>query len=150
MQAVSKTTSILGGVRDKGLSSAFSFAGDMVGRAGNVISGALECASRGADSAVSSINRVAEATGNVRRVGTLASTLNSAATGITSSLGLVGKVAGSVVEAASGVAGSTLGEFGSLVNRMVNVKGNKPTPMESYVGMVTKEKMKDMKGTTMA
>ena len=52
-----------------------------------------------------------------------------------------------MTKAASGVAGAAVGEFGNLVNRMMTSKGNKPTPIESYVGMVTKQ---STKGMTMA
>lgn len=77
----------------------------------------------------------------------MTSALNSAASGISSTIGLVGDVASSVTKAAGGVAGAAVGELGSLVNRMTSSSGNKPTPIESYVGMVTKQ---STKGMTMA
>lgn len=77
----------------------------------------------------------------------MTSALNTAAAGISSSIGLVGDVATSVVKASGGVAGQAIGELGRLVDRMTTSSGSKPTPVETYVGMVTKH---STKGMTMA
>lgn len=77
----------------------------------------------------------------------MTSALNTAASGISSSIGLVGDVASSVVKASGGVAGAAIGTLGQLVDRMTTSSGNKPTPVETYVGMVTKH---STKGMTMA
>jgi hypothetical protein len=74
----------------------------------------------------------------------MTSALNTASSGISSTIGLVGDVASSVVKASSGVAGKAIGEFGNLVNRMTTSSGNKPTPVENYVTMVTKQNAKNM------
>ena len=44
-------------------------------------------------------------------------------------------------------ASSAIGGLGKLVNRMTTSMTNKPTPVESYVGMITKQ---DTKYATMA
>ena len=56
---------------------------------------------------------------------------------------LVGNVSDSVLNATTGVAGHAIGEFGKLVERISNSGGNKPTPIEAYVGMVTKDNPKE-------
>lgn len=74
----------------------------------------------------------------------MTSALNDAAKGISSGIGLVGKVATSVTRISTGAAGSVVSGLGGLVNRMVQSPGNKPTPVESYVAMVTKNNTKNM------
>lgn len=70
--------------------------------------------------------------------------LNEAADGISSGMKLVGDVATSVTKVSTGAAGAVVDELGSLVNRMTQSPGNKPTPVESYVAMVTKNNTKNM------
>jgi hypothetical protein len=52
-----------------------------------------------------------------------------------------------VTKATGSVAGAAVGSLGNLIGRMTSSPGNKPTPVESYVGMVTKQ---DSKASTMA
>lgn len=42
------------------------------------------------------------------------------------------------------VGGQGIEKFGQMVGRMVQTPGNKPTPVESYVAMVTKHPAKNM------
>lgn len=69
----------------------------------------------------------------------MTSALNAAQGAISGGLGVVDRVATSVARTAATTTGQALGEFGGLVERMTSSYGNKPTPVESYVGMVTKQ-----------
>ena len=75
--------------------------------------------------------------------------LNTAANVIASSTGLVGDVANSVFNAdgAGAVQGNSTNDFGTLISRMTTSNSAKPTPLESFVTMVTKQ---DAKGSTKA
>ena len=84
-----------------------------------------------------------QATNQVRQAGVLSSTLNAASQGISSTIGAVGSIADSVAK----VGTQGLGSLGKMVNKMTQSVGNKPTPAESYVAMVTKQ---NAKGATMA
>lgn len=165
-KAASKTTNsttTLGGVLDKSLSTAFSLVGNTVGQAGNVMGGALQGISKVADQAFTktvgkakqssqpqtegvatsivkgALNQVQAATDKVRKSGVMTESLNAAKKTIAGGIDLVGDVTDSVVKAASGLTGQTIGEFGKLVGRMTTPVGNKPTPIENYVDMVTKD-----------
>lgn len=81
---------------------------------------------------------MAKATNAVRNSGVMTSALNAAQSTISSSLGVVGKVASSVAKTGGGVAATAVGDLGKLVTRMTSPTGGKPTPLESYVTMVTK------------
>jgi hypothetical protein len=83
--------------------------------------------------------QVNSATNMVRKSGIMTQTLNVAQKGISGTLGVVGDVTSSVIKVSSGVAGSTIGEFGKLVDRMTSGSETKPTPLDSYVGMVLKD-----------
>lgn len=74
----------------------------------------------------------------VRQSGLLTTALNTASTGIASTIGAVGGIVDSVAKVGS----DGLGEFGKLVNKITSSSGNKPTPVESYVAMVTSQNPK--------
>lgn len=72
----------------------------------------------------------------------MSTALNTAANAIASSTGLVGDVAKSVFNAGSGATpqgNQTTGNFGTLINRMTTSNSAKPTPLEGFVTMVTKQ-----------
>lgn len=71
------------------------------------------------------------ATNEVRQTGLLASALNLASTGIQGSIGLVGRVA----DSALGVGG----DLAKVVGRMAGTNNTSPTPIESYVSMVSRQ-----------
>ena len=79
-----------------------------------------------------------QAMNTVRQSGLLTSALNTASAGIASTMGAVGGIVDSVAKVGSG----GLGEFGKLVNKITSSVGNKPTPVESYVAMVTSQNVK--------
>ena len=59
----------------------------------------------------------------------------------------MGSVSSGIVKTTGEYASSAVGGLGKLVNRMTTSMTNKPTPVESYVGMITKQ---DTKYATMA
>ena len=83
------------------------------------------------------------AKGEVGNTSMMGTALNAAAAGIASSTGIVGDVARSVFNAGGGhYVGNATGDFGALINRMTTSNSAKPTPMESFVGRVTKQNAK--------
>ena len=65
--------------------------------------------------------------------------MNSASRGIASTIGVAGNLASSVMDASTSIAGSGISGIGNLaksIGRMTSSRGNKPTPIESYVRMV--------------
>lgn len=88
-----------------------------------------------------------QAKGDVGNTSIMSKALNSAAVGIASSTGVVGDVARSVFNVGSQVQGDSAASFGALMIRMTTSNSAKPTPLEGFVGMVTKQ---DAKGSTMA
>lgn len=141
----------VGGVFDKALSCAFPGCGNTIGNAGNLIGGALSKMTGGAVGPVQvtgAMRQMVYAKGEVGNTSMMATALNAAATGIASSTGVVGDVARSVFNAGGGHAmGNSTGDFGALVSRMTSSPSAKPTPLESFVGMVTKQ---DANGSSMA
>ena len=141
--AISPATTLLGGVLDKGMKPAFSVVGNTVAKAGNMLGGVM---SMGGDLASTSLNKISgkinqsiQATNQVRNSGVLTSALNSASRGIASTIGVAGNLASSVMDASTSIAGSGISGIGNLaksIGRMTSSRGNKPTPIESYVGMV--------------
>ena len=122
----------------------------MVEKGGNMLGGAL---SKQADQPKKTekgkaaqtngvLNQVERASQETKKVGLATSALNLAKDGIEGTFGLVGEVTGTVTKGTLGIAGDVFGGFGKLVKRMTTSTGNKPTPVESYVGMVTKENPK--------
>lgn len=75
-----------------------------------------------------------QAKNEVQNTSTMASALSGASNIISSSIGGVGDLASKVL----GLTGSGIGELGGLIQRMTNSPSAKPTPVESYVSMVTK------------
>ena len=63
------------------------------------------------------------------------------------SLGPVGQLASSVIGAQKGDRHGAVGALGGLVSRMLTTNSAKPTPLEGFVGMVTKQ---DARGSSMA
>lgn len=53
-------------------------------------------------------------------------------------MNLAGGIASSVLNVAGNAASSTMNSIGGIMKRMTTAKGNTPTPVESYVAMVTK------------
>lgn len=141
----------MGGIFDKALSCAFPCSGNMIGNAGNLIGGALSKMTGGAIGPVQvtgAMRQMVYAKGDVGNNSIMGTALSAAATGISSSTGVVGDVARSVFNAGGGHSiGNSTGDFGALINRMTSSPGAKPTPLESFVGMVTKQ---NAKGSTMA
>lgn len=131
---------------DKCLSAAFPSSGNIIGNAGNVIGGALSKVTGGTVGPVQvtgALRQMAYAKSDVGSTSTMATALNAAAAGIYSSTGVVGDVARSVFNSGGGHAqGDATGDFGQLVTRMMTSNSAKPTPLESYVGMVTKQNAK--------
>lgn len=147
--AISPATTLLGGVLDKGMKPAFSVVGNTVAKAGNMLGGVM---SIGGDLASTSLNKISgkinqsiQATNQVRNSGVLTSSLNSASRGIASTIGVAGNLASSVISASTSIAGSGISGIGNLaksIGRMTSSRGNKPTPIESYVGMVANDNSK--------
>ena len=77
----------------------------------------------------------------------MSTALNTAANGIASATGLVGDVMKSVFNAGGGSSDGSTKDFGTLINRMTTSNSAKPTPLEGFVTMVTKQ---DAKGSTVA
>lgn len=78
----------------------------------------------------------------------MSTALNTAAYGIASSTGMVGDVMKSVHNAGVGTQQTnSSNDFGALINRMTTSNSAKPTPLEGFVTMVTKQ---DAKGSTKA
>ena len=144
-------STLVGGVFDKALSCAFPGCGNTIGNVGNLIGGALSKMTDGAIGPVQvtgAMRQMVYAKGEIGNTSVMATALNAAATGIASSTGVVGDVARSVFNAGGGHAtGNSTGDFGALINRMTSSPSAKPTPLESFVGMVTKQ---DATGSTMA
>lgn len=143
-------STMVGGVFDKALSCAFPGCGNTIGNAGNLIGGALSKMTGGAITPVQvtgAMSQMVYAKGEVGNTSVMATALNSAAARIASSTGVVGDVARSVFNAGGGHAsGNSTGDFGALISRMTTSPSAKPTPLESFVGMVTKQ---NAKGSTM-
>ena len=129
----------------------FPASGNTIGQAGNVIGGALSRLTDGAVGPVQvtgALRQMTQAKGDVGNTSVMATALNSAAAGIASSTGIVGDVARSVFNAGGGHAqGDSTGDFGALITRMTTSNSAKPTPLEGFVSMVTKQ---DAKGSTTA
>ena len=144
-------STLVGGVFDKALSCAFPSCGNTIGHAGNLIGGALSRMTGGAVGPVQvtgAMRQMVYAKGEVGNTSVMATALNAAATGISTSTGVVGDVARSVFNAGGGHAmGNSTGDFGALVSRMTSSPSAKPTPLEGFVGMVTKH---DATGSSMA
>ena len=144
-------STLVGGVFDKALSCAFPSCGNTIGHAGNLIGGALSRMTGGAIGPVQvtgAMRQMVYAKGEVGNTSVMATALNAAATGISTSTGVVGDVARSVFNAGGGHAmGNSTGDFGALVSRMTSSPSAKPTPLEGFVGMVTKH---DATGSSMA
>lgn len=143
-------STMVGGVFDKALSCAFPGCGNTIGNAGNIIGGALSKMTGGAITPVQvtgAMRQMVYAKGEVGNTSVMATALNSAAARIASSTGVVGDVARSVFNAGGGhVSGNSTRDFGALISRMTTSPSAKPTPLESFVGMVTKQ---NAKGSTM-
>jgi hypothetical protein len=141
----------VGGIFDKALSVVFPASGNTIGQAGNVIGGALSRLTDGAVGPVQvtgALRQMTQAKGDVGNTSIMATALNSAAAGIASSTGVVGDVARSVFNAGGGHAqGDSTGDFGALITRMTTSNSAKPTPLEGFVSLVTKQ---DAKGSTKA
>ena len=89
-----------------------------------------------------------QAKADVGSTSIMSTALNTAANGIASATGMVGDIVKSVFNAGGGeVQGSSTNDFGTLINRMTTSNSAKPTPLESFVTMVTKQ---DAKGSTKA
>ena len=136
----------VGGILDKAMSCAFPSCGNTIGHAGNIIGGALSRMTDGAVGPVQvtgAMRQMVYAKGEVGNTSVMGTALNAAAVGIASSTGIVGDVARSVFNAGGGhYTGNATGDFGALINRMTTSNSAKPTPMESFVGMVTKQNAK--------
>lgn len=143
-------STMVGGVFDKALSCAFPGCGNTIGNAGNLIGGALSKMTGGAITPVQvtgAMRQMVYAKGEVGNTSVMATALNSAAARIASSTGVVGDVARSVFNAGGGHAsGNSTRDFGALISRMTTSPSAKPTPLESFVGMVTKQ---NANGSTM-
>lgn len=72
----------------------------------------------------------------------LANRANAAAKRIFQEMKLVEDVATSVLAASEGVASNAIDDFGKLVMRMTVGKANRMTPVETYVGLVSKRNTK--------
>ena len=71
--------------------------------------------------------------------------MNTASRGIANTIGVAGNLASSVISASTSIDGSGISGIGNLaksVGRMTSSRGNKPTPIESYVIMVTNSNSK--------
>jgi len=88
-----------------------------------------------------------QAKSDVGNTSVMSQALNTAASGIASATSVVGDVAKSVFDAGSGVLQQSTSSFGSLIGRMTTSNSAKPTPLESFVGMITKQ---NAKGSTMS
>ena len=140
----------VGGIFDKALSAVFPASGNTVGNAANVMGGALSRMTDGAISrgqAAGALNQIMQAKADVGNTSIMSSALNVAANGIASATGLVGDVAKSVIDAGGAIVGQSTKDFGTLINRMTTSNSAKPTPLEGFVTMVTKQ---DAKGSTVA
>ena len=123
----------------------FPASGNTIGQAGNVIGGALSKITGGAVGLVQvtgALRQMTQAKGDVGNTSVMATALNSAAAGIASSTGIVGDVA-----SGGHAQGDSTGDFGALITRMTTSNSAKPTPLEGFVSMVTKQ---DAKGSTTA
>ena len=74
---------------------------------------------------------------DVRTVGLMAKNLNEASQGISDTIGIVGDVATSVINAEKLSSASGIDAFARFVRRIAIGRGVKPTPIEQYVSMVT-------------
>ena len=141
----------VGGIFDKALSTVFPASGNTVGNAANVMGGALSRMTDGAISpgqAAGALNQIMQAKADVGNTSIMSSALNVAANGIASATGLVGDVVKSVFNAGGGTPQqNSTKDFGTLINRMTTSNSAKPTPLEGFVTMVTKQ---DAKGSTVA
>ena len=71
--------------------------------------------------------------------------MNTASRGIANTIGVAGNLSSNVISASTSIDGSGISGLGNLaksVGRMTSSRGNKPTPMESYVGMVAHDNSK--------
>ena len=94
------------------------------------------------------LQQMIQAKNDVGNTSIMATALNSASVGIASSTGVVGDLARSVFNAGGGyVQGGSTMDFGALITRMTTSNSAKPTPLEGFVSMVTKQ---DAKGSTTA
>ena len=148
-KTTSPATTLLGGVLDNGMKTAFSAIGNGVGKAGNMLGGAMsfmgDAASKPVNQISGAINQSVQATNQVRNSGMVTGALNSASRGIASTIGSVGNMATSVVQNGTSLAASGISSIGNLaksVERMTSSRGNKPTPIESYVTMVANSNSK--------
>jgi hypothetical protein len=115
--AASKTSTLLGGVLNKGMAAASSAMAGMVGMAGNVIGGLMSSSSSKGDSTPDTVKQMSSATNAVRNAGVMASSLNSAASTVMGGIEVANKVAASV-QKAGGSGAQAVGGIGQLVGRM--------------------------------
>lgn len=133
------------GVLNTGLSSAFLFVGDQLNGAGKIIGGASvkidgteEVSETLSDGVAKQFSYASTIISDTKE---LNNQLNQALLDIHQKIGTVGKIATSVLKT-----GYDVGEFGKLVRRMSVARNGRPTPVEEFVGMVTK---RDTTGATM-
>ena len=145
----SPVTTLLGGVLDKGMKTAFPAVGNAVAKAGNMIGGVMsmngDLESTSLNKISGKINQSIQATNQVRNNGILASSLNTASRGIANTIGVAGNLSSNVISASTSIDGSGISGLGNLaksVGRMTSSSGNKPTPIESYVIMVANSNSK--------
>ena len=82
-----------------------------------------------------------QAKAEVQNTSVMAKALNGAQNLISTSVNGVGRLASKVLS----ITGQGLGQLGGLVERMTKSSSDKPTPLETYAGLVSKQ---DMNGTT--
>ena len=133
------------GMLNVGLSSAFPFVGDMVQRAGEIMSGALKKVNGkqkvSAKTMEGVMRQISQAAQMVEVAKEVNNSLNRAYLDVLDNILTVSDIAESVLNV-----GYDVGEFSVLVNRMSRCVGAKPTPTEEFVQMITK---KDALGATM-
>lgn len=137
------------------LSSAFSSVGNAIGHAGNVIGGVLSSfgnkqqpkdftlRSSNDDAQedieyIGRISQLADAIHDVKATNEKSATMMEINANIVSNMNDVGELAGLILNSKFKVS-----ELRDIVERMFVSKGNKPTPIEHYVGMVTKTDTKN-------
>ena len=144
-------STMVGGTMLKCLSSSYPEAGKMVGQAANMMGGTLPLIGNvnqpnpGVDTVTQQLiagglQQIERSKDMVGKSATMANVLNGAAYGIAGQMGPLGNMA----QAMMGVPGGPGATTAALIQRTMTTTTAKPTPIETYTSMVTKQKATGM------
>lgn len=137
--AVSKTTSILGGVLNNGLTAAFSTIGNVQAKAGNILGSIMKVGvGNSTQTTTGGVGQQIQQMNQIRQTNALTQQLGYAASGIQMGLRTVANVESKLLGVATETATSAIGSIGKLVGNLGSGILNKPSPVANHAQMVVR------------